>query len=666
MKRLVLLRKNYQSFGRGSLEFLYPDNHKVLVFTRRFQDEIILVVANLSRFVNYVELDLSPYKGTVPVELFGHTRFPAIGELPYFLTLGPHSFYWFKLEQARISEARAAAEGFEPARLEVADSWENILYGRARTTLERIFPAYLLTCRWFGGKAQPIRSVRNIDIVPFTYDSATIFFTTWEVQYTGGTPETYLLPLAFAAGDRAFELRQTNPQSVIAQLKITGKDLETEGVLYDALYEPGFCKGLLASIGHGRRFKGDDAEIHAHPSKMFHAVAGDMEASLEPSMLRGEQSNTSIVYGDRLILKFFRRVGEGLNPDVEVGRFITNKTSFGNVPVLAGFIEIHKEQTEPSTLGILQGLVVNQGDAWRYTLDSLGRYFEEVLSRHPASETSVIPEQPLAELTTQETPPLARELMGSYLSSALLLGQRTGELHKALASDGKDPAFAPEPFTALYRRSLYQSFRTIADQSLSLLEKRLPGLAEDIRPDAAKILQLEGAIFDRLRQIVDKKMTGMRIRCHGDFHLGQVLFTGKDFVIIDFEGEPARPITERRLKRSPLRDVAGMLRSFNYAALSKLRNSSVRPEDAVQLKPWARFWDLWVSVSFLKGYLEATANASFTPKSEDEFNLMLSVHTLEKAIYELGYELNNRPNWVDVPIAGILQIVKPEESIRAK
>jgi maltose alpha-D-glucosyltransferase/alpha-amylase len=191
-------------------------------------------------------------------------------------------------------------------------------------------------------------------------------------------------------------------------------------------------------------------------------------------------------------------------------------------------------------------------------------------------------------------------------------------------------------------------------------------LAEDIRPDAAKILQLEGVIFDRLRQIVDKKMTGMRIRCHGDFHLGQVLFTGKDFVIIDFEGEPARPITERRLKRSPLRDVAGMLRSFNYAALSKLRNNSVRPEDAVQLKPWARFWDFWVSVSFLKGYLEATANASFTPKSQDEFNLMLSVHTLEKAIYELGYELNNRPNWVDVPIAGILQIVKPEESNRAK
>jgi maltose alpha-D-glucosyltransferase/alpha-amylase len=664
MKRLVLLRKNYQSFGRGSLEFLYPDNHKVLVFTRRFQDEIILVVANLSRFVNYVELDLAAYKGMVPVELFGHTRFPTIGELPYFLTLGPHSFYWFKLEQARISETRAAAEGFEPARLEIADSWENILYGRARTTLERAFPDYLLTCRWFGGKAQPIRSVRNVDIVPFSIDSVTAFFTTWEVQYTGGTPETYLLLLAFAAGDRAFELRQAHPQSVVAQLKIKDKSAETEGVLYDALYDPQFCKALLASVKRGRRLKGDNAEIHAQPSKSFRTLAGAAEAALEPSLMRGEQSNTSIVYGDRFILKFFRRTSEGLNPDVEIGRFITEKTAFANVPPLAGFLEMRKQQGEPATIGILQGLIINQGDAWHYTLDSLGRYFEEVLTRHPASEAALIPDKPLAEIAAQETPELVRELMGAYLSSALLLGQRTGELHKALASDAKDPAFAPEPFTALYRRSLYQSFRTLADQSLSLLETRLPGLREEIRPEAAKILKLESAIVDRLRQILDKKMTGMRIRIHGDFHLGQVLYTGKDFVVIDFEGEPARPITERRLKRSPLRDVAGMLRSFNYAALSKLRNNSVRPEDAAQLKPWARFWDFWVSASFVKGYLETTTNASFLPKSQDEFNLMLSIYVLEKAIYELAYELNNRPDWADVPVAGILQIVQPEEAYR--
>ena len=550
--------------------------------------------------------------------------------------------------------------------LEVPDSWENIFYARARATLERIFPAYLLTCRWFGGKAQPIRSVRNIDTLPFAIDSVAAFFTTWEVQYTGGTPETYLLPLAFAAADRAFEVRQSHPQSVIAQLKITGKNGETDGVLYDALCDAQFCKALLASIGRGRRFKGDTAEIHAHSSRSFRAASGDAEASLEPTPLRGEQSNTSIVYGDRFILKFFRRISEGLNPDVEIGRFITEKTDFANVPPLAGFLELRKEQSEPATLGILEGLVINQGDAWRYTLDSLGRYFEEVLTHHPTAEAALTPDKPLAEIAAQEIPQLVRELMGPYLSSVLLLGQRTGELHKALASDARDPAFAPEPFTALYRRSLYQSFRTLADQSFSLLEKKLPTLPEAIRPDGTKILKLENTILERLRQILDKKMTGTRIRIHGDFHLGQVLYTGKDFVVIDFEGEPARPITERRLKRSPLRDVAGMLRSFNYASLSKLKNNSVRPEDAAQLKPWARFWDFWVSATFIKGYLDTTTNASFLPKSQDEFNFMLNIYVLEKAIYELAYELNSRPDWADVPVAGILQIVQPDGANRAQ
>jgi maltose alpha-D-glucosyltransferase/alpha-amylase len=504
--------------------------------------------------------------------------------------------------------------------------------------------------------------VKNVDRIPFTDDSAAAFLTTWEVQYTGGTPESYLLPLAFASGDRAFELRQASPQAVIAQLKVKAENAETEGILYDAMYNPQFCKSLLAAIARGRRFKADSTEVHAQPSKSFRAIAGSAEAPLEPSLLKGEQSNTSVIFGDRLFFKLFRHVTEGINPDLEVGRFLTEKTSFAHVPPLAGFLEMRRGQGEPGTLGILQGLVPNEGDAWRYTLDSLGHYFEEILTRQLAPQQAAIPETPLVQLAAQETPPLVQELMGAYLSSALLLGRRTGELHVALASDVKDPAFSPEPFTALYRRSLYQSLRTMADQSLSLLEKRLQGLPQEVRPDAEKVVKLESAMYDRLRQIVDKKMSGMRIRCHGDFHLGQVLFTGKDFVVIDFEGEPARPITERRLKRSPLRDVAGMLRSFNYAALSKLRDNSMRPEDAVQLRPWTRFWDFWVSVTYLKGYFEATANATFMPKSQDEINLMLSVYMLEKAIYELAYELNNRPAWVDVPIAGILQIMKAQEA----
>jgi maltose alpha-D-glucosyltransferase/alpha-amylase len=268
----------------------------------------------------------------------------------------------------------------------------------------------------------------------------------------------------------------------------------------------------------------------------------------------------------------------------------------------------------------------------------------------------------LIELAQAEVPPLVADVMGGYISSALLLGQRTGELHEALASDTQDPAFTPEPFTALYRRSLYQGLRTSADQALALLAQRLPKLPEQVRPEAEKMLKLESTIFARFRQIVDRKITGMRIRCHGDLHLGQVLFTGKDFVFTDFEGEPVRSITERRIKRSPLRDVAGMLRSFDYAALSKLKGNGIGPENTGHLKIWARFWSIWAAVHYLKGYFQVTGKSSLMPKTQEEIRLMLDIYMLEKAVYEVAYELNNRPDWVDIPIMGILDILQPDQS----
>jgi maltose alpha-D-glucosyltransferase/alpha-amylase len=661
MKRLVLLRKSYRAFSEGGIEFLLPENRKVLVFLRRYQDEVILVAANLSRFVNCAELDLSAYKGLVPVELFGQTRFPPIGELPYFLTFGPHTFYWFKLEATQAAKDGTALEGFEPVKLEVTGSWEQILTSKALTLLERTLPAYMLSCRWFGGKAQQIRSVKKVDLIPFHANGASAFFTTWEVQFLGATPAVYLLPLAFAAGNRAFELRQASPQAIVAQLHVKDKQRESDGVLYDALYDGNFCKALLAAVGRGRRYKGQSAGLAAQPSKVFRQVRGGADANVEPSLLKREQSNTSVLYGDRLILKLFRRVGEGLNPDLEIGRFLTERAGFAYAPALAGAFELRKRRGEPVTLGILHALVANEGDAWRYTLDSLGRYFDEILARKPDIEMASVPAVSPVKFIDEEIPDLARELIGAYLTSAHLLGQRTGELHMALGAEGKDPAFAPESFTALYRRSLYQSMRTLADQALTLLGKRLKGLAQELRADAEAVLKLEDAIFARFREIVETRVAAMRIRCHGDYHLGQVLFTGKDFFIIDFEGEPARPISERRIKRSPLRDVAGMLRSFNYAAVATLKGDAPHAEDAAQTRPWARFWNFWVSVNFLKGYFEATQQAVFMPKSRAEITLLLDIYLLEKAVYELSYELNNRPDWVDLPIAGILQVMAERE-----
>jgi maltose alpha-D-glucosyltransferase/alpha-amylase len=261
----------------------------------------------------------------------------------------------------------------------------------------------------------------------------------------------------------------------------------------------------------------------------------------------------------------------------------------------------------------------------------------------------------------RELPQPARELIGPYLTSVALLGRRTGELHVALASDGQDSDFAPEGFTPFYRRAAYQSMRTLADRALGALRERVKTLPEEARADAERVLGLKNEILSRFHFIVDQKITAMRIRVHGDYHLGQVLFTGKDFVITDFEGEPAQPIGERRSKRSPLRDVAGMLRSFDYAALSALKSADFRPEDLPRLTAAANGWVFWVSVVFFQSYLEASRNGGFLPGSKSELKTLLDLYLLHKAVYELDYELNNRPEWVSVPIRGILDILRPTD-----
>lgn len=660
MKRLLLLRKRYQSFGRGSLEFLFPDNRKILAFVRRYGDETLLVVANLSRFVQFAELDLSIYKGMVPVEMFGHMDFPSIGELPYLITFGPHTFYWFKLEPASEVEAKGLeVEGALPV-LEVSGSWEEMFSGRAKAKLEKLLPSYLRRFRWFGGKARNVRWLKIVETVPISIGPSEAYLTVVEVQYSGGDPESYFLPLTFARGENASNVINRVPKAVVCRVVVKGMGSDMEGLLYDALFDPDFDLSLLHALSRRRHFGGDAGKLIALPTRALKKYLGPQGTCLNPVVSIADQSNTSVIYGDRLILKMFRRVQEGINPELEIGRFISERTSFAHVPPLAGAIEYRKTGREPITVGILQAFVPNQGDAWCYTLDCLKHYFETALTRHPEKDGGLtLPTSHLLELTEAEVPAKAQEAIGSYLESARLLGQRTGELHVVLASDPKDPAFSPEPFTAFNRRSLYQSMRTLTDQSLSLLRNRLMNLAQDVRPDAEKVLALEKDIFKRYQLLADRKITAMRIRCHGDYHLGQVLYTGKDFVIIDFEGEPVRHIGQRRLKGSPMRDVAGMLRSFHYAVVSIIKGRGRPSDDTPKLEWWGRFWYLWVSVSFLSSYFEATRGAEFLPKSKDDLKIMLDLHLLEKAAYELAYELNNRPDWVHVPLQGILELVQP-------
>ncbi|MDP8958642.1 MAG: maltose alpha-D-glucosyltransferase [Actinomycetota bacterium] len=653
MKRVIAQRKRFRVFGRGTLEFLYPDNPKVLAFLREHGQRSVLVVANLSRFVQCVELDLGQFRGTVPVELFGRTEFPPIGELPYFLTLGPHAFYWLWLER----EPELAME--DPERrvpvLELAGAVDTTFKGTAKAHLEALLAADLPRRRWFAGKALTIQRVRVSEAIPFPLADEESFLTLLEVEYVDSPSETYLLPLAFAFGDQAHRVAHDHPRALIARLR-TSQD--EEGVLFDAMWSAGFAEGLLEAVRRRRRFKGSHGEVRAQPSAVLRELVGHNLTSLHPTVLGAEQSNTSLLYGDRLVLKLFRRLEAGVNPDLEIGRFLTERAHFEHSPPMAGSLEYRVGRKEPITLAGLQGYVHNEGDAWRYTLDELGRYYEQALT----AEAGLVPpvaEANLLDLMEMEAPDLAHDLIGPYLQSADLLGRRTAQLHLALGSELEDPDFVPEPMSTLYQRSLYQSMRTLGRQTFHLLRRRMPRLPDHVRDEAQAVLDQEGEVLRRFQAVHEEKIDTTRIRCHGDYHLGQVLHTGKDFVIIDFEGEPARPLSERRLKRSPLRDVAGMLRSFHYAAYAALFEQTARgiisgrPEALEEVEPWVRYWYQWTAAAFLRSYLDETAGHPIVPKDLGQLRVLLDAFLLEKAVYELGYELNSRPEWVRIPLQGI-------------
>ncbi len=653
-KRLVALRKDSRVFGRGTIEFLHPENRKVLAFLRESDGERVLVVANLSRFAQYAALDLQRFAGTEPMELFGRTSFPAIGTEPYLMTLAPHAFFWFRLDSARDEEGVAVASVSRLPTLTVARPWHSVLRGKSANGLERALLEYMRGRRWFGGKARRQLAAEILEAIPASRGDVEAYLTVVEISYADGSPEWYQVPIGFATGERRLHVETTSPQEIIARLSVTNGPIRTDGVLYDALADPVFCTHLTDVAARRRLLRGNAGQLKGLTTRGFGKRLQSAARELQPRLLRTEQSNTSVVYGERFIMKVFRRVDEGVNPDLEIGRFLTERTSFNQMPPVAGAMEYRRPRREPMTLGVIHGFVPNEGDAWRYTIDSLQQYFETVLAQADGDEPVPAPHGHLLEALDVEIPEAAAEQIGVYLEAARTIGMRTAEFHLALASRSDDPAFTPEPFNAMYQRSLYQSTRTRLEEAFRLLEKRLRYLPKDERKHARSLLRMQDQIRAMLREVLEHKIKAMRIRVHGDYHLGQLLYTGKDFVILDFEGEPARPLGERRLKRSPLKDVAGMLRSFHYASVTALADGRVRPEDAPAVQKWADSWHGWVTLAFLRSYIATMGDGGLLPKTLAERRVLLDTHLLDKAMYELMYELNNRPDWVRTPLLGIL------------
>ena len=654
MKRLIAMRKQYKSLSRGSLKFLHSDNPKVLTFIRQYEEEIILVVINLSRFAQVVKLNLSGFERYIPQEIFSQNNFPVIEENPYIITLGAYGHYWFRLEKEKdfIEEIDDSVL----PEISVKKHWQEVLEGDIRTFLEKsVLPKYIKSCRWYGGKARQQKKVvinENISI-PVDGDFASLLML--RVNYVTGSPENYILTIAYSPEARSDKMIKESPQSIIARVKKGDEN----GFLYDAIYNENVRNQFLNMILKKKKIKGNNGVLISNRSKNFSNLLNGTELPLPSRVLKAEQSNSSVLYGQTFFLKFYRHVEEGINPDPEMIRFLTEIKNFENVPPFAGNIEYQKPGAEPHVLTLLQKFTPNQGDAWTLTLDAVGRYFERVVSQKAEAHSFDLNLENIFDVSFENLPEILQHTVGAiYFEKARLLGKRTGEMHIEL-SNSKNPDFEPETFSMLYQKSLYQTLQSNTRRGLGFLQDNIKSLPSKMKREAEKILSLESDILKFCKTILKKKISAKKIRIHGDYHLGQVLSTGDDFMIIDFEGEPVRSPGERRLKFPAFRDVAGMVRSFHYAVYSVyFQRSKVRPEDAKIIRPWIEPWYYYITGAFLNSYLETVKGSDFIPEEKDALSILLNVFLIDKSIYEIGYELNNRPEWVIIPMQGIRLIMK--------
>ena len=637
MRRMIGIRQMHKAFGRGTLTFLYPGNRKVLAYLREYEGETILCVCNLSRSAQAVELNLSAYKGRVPIVLLGRTRFPPIGDLPYLLTISAYSFHWFLL-----ADEAAVPRWHEPTpeplpelvTLVMRDGWKSIATGREADALFReALPSFLPKQRWFAAKDTGIAGVNRGNCAILRSTAGDYLLIDLEVRLSDGAEQRYFVPLAYVGDEQAL-----SPAAPLLPFTVAkGRRFRTVGPIYDAVANDRFPLALIEAMRGNVELSASDGVISFTGSEGLRQIELQPDAAVR--RIGVEQSNSSVIVGDKGVLKLYRRLIAGPHPELEMSRFLSLTAGYANTPPFLGAIEHVAADGTTTALGVLHGFLFNQGDGWAYTLDYLDRMLED-------------------SALQQAEAPGADELYPVYLVQAATLGRRTAELHQALAIDTDDPAFRPEPIRPEDMKAWRNSIRAQVEITLRIVESRAAALPEEAREQAHALLARRDEVLARIEALAGRPVQAAKTRLHGDFHLGQVLVVKDDFYILDFEGEPARPLEERRAKMTPLKDVAGMLRSFDYAAWASLRHLAERQRDlAERALPDALAWRDMASAAFLDAYREAIAGAASWPEDPDEAARLIELFLLEKAFYEIRYEAANRPSWLGIPVRGVLAML---------
>ena len=658
-KRLIAARRSRRALGRGTLRFLYPANRKVIAYLREWQDETILCIANLSRSAQAVALDLSEFRGRQVIEVLGRSVFLPIGEQPYQLTLPPHSFFWFELPPTAAETGELwHAEHPEFVTLVMPHGWADLFGRHNLPQLERdVIPGFLPRQRWFAAKDRRIEAAWILAhgeiAAPVSEDGgadASYLIAVVQAQLAKDEPQLYLLPLAAIWGSAGSEHRQQLLPATLAELRQSRR----EGALVDAVARDRFGVALFEAIRNEasvplRDSGGASGELRFRPTSLFSETP--LPDRLVARRLDAEQSNSSVLYEDYALLKLYRRLQPGAHPEVEMSRFLVERAGFPNTPKPLATLELTlpgAADNEACAAGVLFGFVRNQGDGWTLALDYLTRYLDDALN----------------EAAPGATPPGRDADMPDpdnfFLALARQLGLRLAQMHRALAERaGDDPAFMPEPITRQDLAEWRQALEDSAERMLARLERGQAGLPEAARGLADALIGAGPQLFRAIRALVPDEIVATKTRYHGDLHLAQVIAVQNDFYFIDFEGEPGRPLAARRRKSSPLRDVAGMIRSFDYAATAAVRQlGETRPAAVPRMNALAEAWRQRAIDGFRAAYRKAMRGCPSYPASKLQAKSLVDFFTLEKAVYEVSYELANRPAWVAIPLNGILRVVE--------
>jgi maltose alpha-D-glucosyltransferase/alpha-amylase len=655
MKRIISVRKAHRAFGRGTLEFLHPGNRKILAYLREHEDEAILCIANLSRSAQPVELDLTRFRGRVPVELLGGSSFPPLGDLPYLLTLPGYSFYWFRLaadadppswhrETPRLVEPPIV---ILPAGRSPVDRAQEIPLRLAPRQIAPLaheaLPRFLGARPWFAASPDSVGGIEVAAQVSSGSDRLLVLLRVTTVEEEPADPRLYFLPLSAAWEDTVGEdgISALMPHA-LARLRRRSR----VGVLYDALADEGFAREVVAAVREGRTLETEGGRVVFSKTGAYGGLVGKGQVgSMGARRAEAEGTNSLMILDEKFVLKAYRHLQRGPNPELEVGRYLTERVRFGNTPPLAGAVEYESLEGESITLALLQGYVDNQGDGWSFTKDFLTRYLENRL----VTSWNLEGEQ---RIETEEDTFFA-DLMRT-------LGLRTGEMHAALAAATDVSNFSPE-FAAPEEVASWAE-RVGKDLGLTLeeLEKRREDLPEDTRLDAGRLMALRNEALRRVGAVAGGDFGVVKTRYHGDYRLEQLLVVGNDFQIIDFEGDPARTLAERRAKHSPLRDVAGMLLSLDHAArfvLAKLGDER-GAEHLETLEPLARLWAKRARGCFLAGYAEGARDAASYPEVEEQARALVQLFIVEKTLQRISLELDTRPDRAGDPIRALVELLE--------